>query len=102
PNGPTFEEFFDISDQDSELESLQKFGGKLAPSRLYKQYIDSPKLDFEKQKVSSLSATCLMATSFGSMITHMLLLEQTSRVKSIPHSYEFDLRALMFTENKEN
>lgn len=102
PNSPTFEEFFDISDQDTALDSLKKFGGKLAPSKLYKQYIDSPKLDFEKQKVSSLSATCLMATSFGSMIAHMLLLGQTSNVKSIPHSYEFDLRALIFNENKKN
>lgn len=102
PNGPTFEEFFDISDQDSELESLKKFGGLLAPSQLYKQYIDSPKLDFAKQKVSSLSATCLMATSFGSMIAHMLLLGQTSNIKPVPYSYEFDLRALDLIENEKN
>lgn len=98
PDGMTFEDYVGIDPQASEENNLRKFGASLAPSALHKRYIDSPQLDFSAKQVSSLSATCLMATSFGSMLALMLLLSMDFNLKPVPHSYEFDLRANAFNE----
>ncbi|MGR2739166.1 ThiF family adenylyltransferase [Billgrantia sp. Q4P2] len=98
-DGITFESFFGINDAQSETEQLVRFGQGLTPSSLFKAYTESPSLDFEAKSVASLSASCLMATSFGSMLALMKLLNIEPGLKPAPYSYEFDLRAGAFKEN---
>ena len=98
PEGMSFDEYFGITDNLSETDQLKKFGSGLTPSMLYKAYTESPNLDFSNKKVSSLSASCLMATSFGSSIAFMKLLGISTGFKSIPYCYQFDIRAGQFTE----
>ncbi len=93
PNGMSFDEFFGITDDMDEQEQLFRFGTGLAPAKLYKSYIDSPKLDFNEKKVSSLSASCLMATSWGSSQALNVLLENDIGFKPVPYCYNFDIRA---------
>lgn len=93
PTGMSFDEFFGISDDMDEQEQLSRFGNGLAPAELYKGYIDSPNLDFGAKTVSSLSSSCLMATSWGSSIALNVLLGNEIGFKPIPHCYNFDIRA---------
>lgn len=102
PDGITFESLFGINDSQSETQQLVQFGQGLTPSSLFKIYTDSPSLDFEAKSVASLSASCLMATSFGSMLALMKLLDIEPGLKPAPYSYEFDLRAGVFQENITN
>ena len=98
PDGTPFDEYFGISDDQSDTEQLRRFGKGLTPSELYRVYADSPSLDFETKKVASLSASCLMATSWGSTIALMKLLGIKSQFRAVPYCYQFDIRAARFEE----
>ena len=98
PNSVSFDEYFGIHDDQSEAEQLEHFGNGLTPSKLYKFYMDSPNLDFSTKKVSSLSASCLMATSFGCNLALMLLLGIETGFKPVPYCYQLDIRAGKFEE----
>jgi molybdopterin/thiamine biosynthesis adenylyltransferase len=98
PNGMTFDDYFGITDDLSDTEQLIRFGDGLTPASLYKSYTESPSLDFERKKVSSLSASCLMATSFGSSLALMTLLGIKTGFKPVPFCYQFDIRAGRFVE----
>jgi|SRR5690554_333407 len=91
PEGMTFDDFFGITDDMSEQEQLSAFGNGLAPAELYKDYIESPKLDFEKKKVSSVSSSCLMATSLGSSQAVNILLNKDLGFKPVPYWYNLDI-----------
>lgn len=96
PDAITFEAYFGIVDSQSETEQLQRFGEGLTPAALFKAYADTPSLDFAQRKVASLSASCLMATAWGSNLALMLLLGQTPGFKPVPWCYQFDIRAGRF------
>ncbi|QFI37025.1 dinucleotide-utilizing protein [Moritella marina ATCC 15381] len=98
PNAMSFDEYFDINDQESEQDQLIKFGNGLTPSSLFKSYATSPSLDFQNKKVASLSSSCLMATSYGSNIALMLLLGYETGFKPVPYCYQFDIRSGQFEE----
>ena len=91
PSGMTFDEFFKIDDSMSEAEQLRAFGDGLAPAELYKDYIDSPMLDFDAKKVSSVSSSCLMATSLGSSQALNILLGKEIGFKPVPNWYNLDI-----------
>lgn len=93
-----FDEFFNLDDSMTEEEQLNNFGIGLTPSHLYRYYMDSPNLDFSAKKVSSLSSTCLMATSWGGTIALIKLLDLTVNLKSVPYCYQFDIRSGAFEE----
>lgn len=91
PEGMSFDQFFGITDEMSEQEQLSAFGNGLAPAELYKDYIDSPKLDFDEKKVSSVSSSCLMATSMGSSQAINILLKKNLGFKPVPYWYNLDI-----------
>ncbi|MES9897653.1 MAG: ThiF family adenylyltransferase [Sedimenticola sp.] len=96
PHGMSFDEFFGIDDSMTEDGQLSAFGNGLAPAKLYKAYIESPKLDFENKSVSSVSSSCLMATSFGSSQALNILLGKDLGFKAVPHWYNIDIIAGRF------
>ncbi len=100
PESLSFEEYFKISDDQTEEEQLSRFGNGLTPAELYKTYCDSPSLDFKEKKVASLSASCLMATAYGSHLALMLLLGIDFGFRPVPWCYQFDIRAGIFKEHK--
>lgn len=97
PNGMTFEEFFGLNPSDSVDEKLVKFGHGLTPSRFYLNYQDSANLDFETQKVASLSSSCLLASTLTGSSSLLQLLGKQS-FKPVPYCYQMDLRAWKFEE----
>ena len=99
PESMSFEEYFNIDDSQTEEEQLSNFGNGLTPDKLYNNYCESPSLDFNLKKVSSLSASCLMATAYGSHLALMLLLNIDFGFKPVPNCYQFDIRAGVFKEN---
>jgi len=94
-----FDELFDQSDDNTDQQNLEAFGRGLAPSSLYEDYIDNPQLDFENHKVASLSASCLMATSWGATQAISAILGLPTAFAPVPQMYEFDLRAMRFVES---
>lgn len=91
-----FDVLFHQSDSHDEQHNLENFGNTLAPNALHRAYLDDPNLDFENHKVASLSASCLLATSWGSMQAVCAILGLPSEFRPVPDMYEFDLRAMQF------
>lgn len=91
-----FDELFSQSDDNSEQENLEIFGKALAPTALHTAYLDDPNLDFENHKVASISASCLMATAWGSTQAIVAVLGLESAFEPVPAMYEFDIRAMRF------
>lgn len=98
PHGMSFDEYFALNDEQDEQAQLERFGNGLTPAMLYRAYAESPSLDFGAKKVASLSASCLMATSWGSSLALMILLGIEHNFKAVPYSYQFDIRATQFRE----
>lgn len=98
PDGMKFEDYFDLSDGMSEAKKLVNFGIGLDPGKLYRSYMDDPRLDFEARKVASLSSSCLLATTLTSTFTLAYFLNKRSFLKAVPNIYQIDYLAGKFLE----
>ncbi|WP_187613067.1 ThiF family adenylyltransferase [Paraburkholderia sp. 31.1] len=98
PHGMSFDDYFGLNDEQDEQAQLERFGNGITPAMLYRAYAESPSLDFGAKKVASLSASCLMATSWGSSLALMMLLGIEHEFKAVPYCYQFDIRAARFCE----
>lgn len=99
PVGMTFEEYFGIEDHMTNNEMLARFGVGIDPAHLYRHYQDSPYLDFRNRAVSSLSSSCLLASSIIGSAALPILLGRQSFFKPLPYSYQLDLQAGKFIES---
>ncbi|PQJ62286.1 ThiF family adenylyltransferase [Photobacterium angustum] len=97
PDGMSFEEFFDLKASDTTDEKLLKFGIGLTPSELYLDYQPSACLNFNTKKVSSISSSCLLASSLTGSASLLQLLGSQS-FKAVPYCYQLDLRSFKFEE----
>jgi tRNA threonylcarbamoyladenosine dehydratase len=99
PNGMSFTEYFDITDGQSDDEKLRNFGVGLNPAGLYRHYMSEPKLDFAAKTVSSMSCSCLLASSMMGAFAISRLLNKYVYFKAIPYVYQVDLAAGKFIEH---
>lgn len=98
PDGMSFDEYFDLRDGQSEEEMLKNFGVGLNPSELHRYYLPDPKLDFESKKVSSVSSSCLLATTLSTSIAMAKLLDSPIFFKPVPYIYQIDYVCGKFIE----
>jgi tRNA threonylcarbamoyladenosine dehydratase len=98
PNSMSFEQYYALTPDMSETEKLINFGIGIDPLKLHRAYLDDPKLDFEKRKVSSLSSSCLLATTLTATFTFAKLLNREMFFKPVPYVYQIDYLAGKFEE----
>jgi len=90
PQGMTFDQFFDLSDSQTEDEMLINFGIGLNPGRLDRHYLPDAKLDFEDKKVASVSSSCLLATVQSTSTAVLTLLDRETAIKAVPWVQQVD------------
>ena len=98
PNGMSFEEYYNLSDDQTEEDKLLKFGIGLNPGKLHRSYLDDPKLNFETRKVASLSSSCLLCSSLVGAFTIGKLLKRKTFFRPVPYVYQIDLMTGTFVE----
>lgn len=98
PQSMSFEDYFALTNDMDETQKLINFGIGLDPLRLHSSYLDSPKLDFTKQKVASVSSACLLATTLTSTFTLAKLLNRDMFFKPVPYVHQIDYMAGRFEQ----
>ena len=97
-DGMSFEEYFDLSPEQTEEQKLVNFGTGLDPAGLSRGYLKESIIDFRSRKVASLSSACLLATTLSATSAFALLLGQPMAVKPVPYVYAIDYLAGRFEE----
>jgi molybdopterin/thiamine biosynthesis adenylyltransferase len=94
----SFDEYFDLSDDQSDLQNIRNWGLGLGPANLYRHYMDDRNLDFENQTGSVVSVSCLLCTTLCGSLVLGRLLGQPMFFKPVPFVYQIDLMAGKFVE----
>jgi len=90
PTGMTFDQYFDLNNDQTEQDMLINFGIGLNPGRLDRHYLPDDNLDFETRKVSSVSSSCLLATVQSSTTTVLTLLGRKVAIRPVPWVQQID------------
>ena len=98
PQSMSFDDYFDLADDQSEAEMLLNFGTGLNPAQLFRHSLDNQNLDFKDRLGSVLSSTCLLSTAFIGVVALTRLLGRPTALRPVPHIYQFDLAAGRFVE----
>jgi tRNA threonylcarbamoyladenosine dehydratase len=98
PDGMSFDEYFDLSDGQSEDEMLDNFAVGLIPGQLYRHSLDNQNLDFKNRSGSVVSSSCLLCTALVGVVALTRLVGKSTLLKPVPHVYQIDIAAGKFAE----
>ncbi|MEK7555409.1 MAG: ThiF family adenylyltransferase [Patescibacteria group bacterium] len=88
PKGMSFEEYFDIKNEETDNEKLFSFALGLSPSLLHRKYFKPSLIDFSKKKAPSLSLATLLCANLTSCEVIKIILGK--KVKPAPFCSQFD------------
>ncbi len=89
PNGPSFEEYFQLHEHPKEEWPVRFLVG-LAPSLLHRSYLVYPKVvNFKSQRVPSTGLACELCAGMAGTVALKVLLRR-GEVHPVPHSVQFD------------
>lgn len=89
PNGMSFDRYFDMSDDMSELDKIVAFAVGVAPKATHASYMDLNKLDTASRTAPSTSLACHIAGgAVGCEVVRILL--GKGRIKPAPYYHQFD------------
>jgi len=89
PQGMTFDEYFDISDDMDELDMFAAFTMGLTPKGTHWKYLDLSQVDSDEARGPSLGLACNLASGVACAETCKILLGR-SPVRAAPHFAQFD------------
>lgn len=89
PKGMSFDEYFDLRDDQPELEQLIAFAVGLAPSLLHRPYLDLSKVSLTEKRGPSAGLACQLSSGVVAAEALKLLLGR-GRVRPVPHFHQFD------------
>ncbi len=89
PNGPSFEEYFQLHEHPKEEWPVRFLVG-LAPSLLHRSYLVYPEVvNFKSQRVPSTGLACELCAGMAGTVALKILLGR-GKVHPVPHSVQFD------------
>lgn len=89
PDGMSFDEYFDLSDEMSEAEQVLHFGLGLAPRLLHLRYFRPSLLDLSGRRAPSLGPACLLCAGLVATEIANLVLRRRP-VRAAPYFFQFD------------
>lgn len=89
PDGMSFDEYFDLTDQTSKVDSYIRFYLGMAPNGLHLRYVIPGQIRLEDKSGPSLSLACQLATGVAATETIRLLLERPG-LRPAPWNHVFD------------
>lgn len=96
--GMSFDEYYDLRDEQSEDEMLLNFGTGLNPGQLFRHSLDNQNLDFKNKSGSVISSSCLLCSALMGFVTLSRLIDRNVAFKPVPFIYQLDLAAAKFVE----
>ena len=99
PSGMTFDEYFDLNDDQSELEQLIAFAAGLSPDGLHAPYFDWEQLDLGERRGPSTGFACQLCAGVAAAETLKILL-QRGTVRTVPWFSQFDAYRGMFCQRQ--
>lgn len=89
PQGMSFDEYFDIRDEMTDLQKMIAFAVGLAPSALHMKYLNLGKVDPSAKTGPALMSACALASAL--VVTEVLkILTGRGKVWRVPHYSQFD------------
>lgn len=88
PHGMSFDEYFDICDEQTKEMQLLRFGLGLTPTLLQRRYFKPEGVDWKEKKAPSLVTGTLLCANLVSTEVLKILFHQ--KVYPVPHSLHFD------------
>jgi hypothetical protein len=89
PNGMSFDRYFDLADQQSELEQLIGFAVGLAPGLLHRRYLDLSKVSLTERRGPSSGLACQLCAGVAAAEALKVLLDR-GEVRCAPYYSQFD------------
>lgn len=89
PGGMTFDEYFDISDEDEYMDKVLKFAAGLAPRPTHIRYIDMNFVDLVDKRGPSLGAACFLCSAMTATEA-VRILTKRKRLRPAPYYLQFD------------
>ncbi|SOB58264.1 UBA/THIF-type NAD/FAD binding protein [Pseudodesulfovibrio profundus] len=89
PGGMTFDQYFDISDDDPYMDKVIKFAAGLAPRPTHVRYIDMDFVDLLEKRGPSLGAACWLCSSLTATEAVRIITGRKA-VKKTPYYLQFD------------
>lgn len=94
----SFDEYFDLRDDHSDLQNMRNWGLGLGPANLYRHYMNDRHVDFENRSGSVVSVSCLLCTTLSGNVVLGRLLGRDMFFKPVPFVYQIDMMAGKFVE----
>jgi molybdopterin/thiamine biosynthesis adenylyltransferase len=95
PKGMSFDDYFDLRDDQDEVNQLVRFGVGLTPKATHLQYMDLSRVSMEARKGPSLGlATNLCAALVATEVVRILL--ERGPVKAAPHYVQLDAMGCVY------
>ncbi|MBK1617389.1 hypothetical protein CKO42_02745 [Lamprobacter modestohalophilus] len=89
PNGPSFDDYYDINDQMSRFEQLVAFTVGLVPRGTHWAYMDTNKVDLSEHAGPSIASACNIANGLLTTEIFCLLLDRRAP-DAVPYYVQFD------------